>query len=94
MNALVRLFRARDVKRQIAGVQDGRSMLEDKLEELKELTEKIQSEPLPEPEELSLESRRLINTAVIALAQHLVVHFSEHDSPRWQRARRSARWAT
>jgi hypothetical protein len=79
MNALVRLFRARNFKSRIVGLQDGRRMLEDKLEELKELTEKIQSEPLPEPEELSLESRRLINTAVIALAQHLVVHFSEHD---------------
>jgi hypothetical protein len=54
-------------------------MLEDKLEELRALTEKIQGEPLPELEGLSLESRRLINTAVIALAQHLVVHFSEHD---------------
>lgn len=79
MNALLRLFRARNLKRRIAGLEDGRRMLEEKLEELKELTEKIQSEPLPEPEELSLESRRLINTAVIALAQHLVVHFSEHD---------------
>jgi hypothetical protein len=79
MNALLRLFRARALKRRIAGLADGRRMLEEKLEELKELTEKIQSEPLPEPEELSLESRRLINTAIIALAQHLVVHFSEHD---------------
>ncbi len=50
-------------------------MLEEKLEELRALTEKIQGEPLPEPEELSLDSRRLINTAIIALAQHLVVHF-------------------
>jgi len=79
MNPLVRLFRAGALKRQIAGLQSGRRMLEEKLEELKELTEKIQGEPLPEPEGLSLDSRRLINTAVIALAQHLVVHFSEHD---------------
>jgi hypothetical protein len=54
-------------------------MLDEKLEELQALTEKIQGEPLPEPEGLSLDSRRLINTAIIALAQHLVVHFSEHD---------------
>jgi hypothetical protein len=54
-------------------------MLEEKLEELKGLADKIQGEPLPEPEEMSLESRRLINTAIIALAQHLVVHFAEHD---------------
>ncbi len=79
MNGLVRLFRAGRLKRRIAGLHSGRGVLEDKLEELKELIEKIQSEPLPEPEELSLESRRLVNTAIIALAQHLVVHFSEHD---------------
>jgi hypothetical protein len=79
MNAFVRLFRASALKRQIAGLAGGRQMLDEKLEELKALTEKLQGEPLPEPEELSLDSRRLINTAVIALAQHLVVHFSEHD---------------
>ncbi len=79
MNPLVRLFRAGALKRQIAGLRSGQQMLEEKLEELRSLGEKIQGEPLPEPEGLSLDSRRLINTAVIALAQHLVVHFSEHD---------------
>jgi hypothetical protein len=79
MNFLVRLLRAGALKRQIAGLASGRQMLEEKLEEMRGLTEKIQAEPLPELEGLSLESRRLINTAVIALAQHLVVHFSEHD---------------
>jgi hypothetical protein len=79
MNAFVRLFRAGALKRRIAGLASGRQMLEEKIEELRALTEKIQGEPLPEPEGLSLDSRRLINTAVIALAQHLVVHFSEHD---------------
>jgi hypothetical protein len=79
MNALLRLFRGRGFKNRIAGLHNGRRVLDEKLEELKELTEKIQGEPLPEPEGLSLESRRLINTAIVALAQHLVVHFSEHD---------------
>jgi hypothetical protein len=79
MNAIIRLFRAGALKRQIAGLGSGRQMLEEKLEELRALAEKIQGEPLPEPEGLSLDSRRLINTAIIALAQHLVVHFAEHD---------------
>jgi hypothetical protein len=79
MNRLLRLFRGAALQRRIAGVRSGCLMLDDKLEELKALAEKIQGEPLPEPEGLSLDSRRLINTAVIALAQHLVVHFSEHD---------------
>jgi len=79
MNAFIRLFRAGGLKRQLGGVANGRQLLDEKLEELRALNEKIQGEPLPEPEELSLDSRRLINTAIIALAQHLVVHFSEHD---------------
>jgi hypothetical protein len=79
MNGFTRLFRAAGLKRQIASVDGNRRMLEEKLQELQALTEKIQGEPLPEPEGLSLESRRLINTAIIAFAQHLVVHFSEHD---------------
>jgi hypothetical protein len=79
MNGFIRLFRSGGLKRQIAGAESGRKMLEEKLEELQALIEKIQGEPLPEPEGLSLDSRRLINTAIIALAQHLVVHFSEHD---------------
>jgi hypothetical protein len=79
MNRLIKLFRGNPLRRQIAGLQSGREMLEEKLEELRGLSEKIQGEPLPEPEELSLDSRRLVNIAVIALAQHLVVHFSEHD---------------
>ena len=79
MNSLFRLFLAPKLKRRIAGLENGRGVLEEKLEELKELAEKIQGEPLPEPEDLSLESRRLINAAIIALAQHLVAHFAEHD---------------
>jgi hypothetical protein len=79
MNKLIRFFRGPRIKTRLEGLGKGRQMLDEKLDELKELAEKIQGEPLPEPEELSLESRRLINTAVIALAQYLVVHFSEHD---------------
>lgn len=79
MNGFIRLFRSGALKRQLTGVANGRQMLDEKLDELGGLIEKIQGEPLPEPEGLSLDSRRLINTAIIALAQHLAVHFSEHD---------------
>ena len=79
MNALIKLFRGPRFRRRAAGLRNGLGVLEDRIEEIKELAEKIQGEPLPEPEDLSLESRRLINTAVIALAQHLVVHFCEYD---------------
>jgi hypothetical protein len=79
MNFLVKLIRGPRTRSRIAGIKSGREAIEQRIEELNELIEKIQGEPLPEPEGLSLESRRLINLAVLALAQHLVVHFSEHD---------------
>jgi uncharacterized coiled-coil DUF342 family protein len=79
MNGLFRWFRGPGLRRKIGGLRNGQDMLDEKLEELRDLTEKIQGEPLPDLEGLSLESRRLINCAIIALAQHLVVHFSEHD---------------
>jgi hypothetical protein len=79
LNALFRLFRGPGLRKRIAGLANGRDVLDEKIEELNALGEKIQGEPLPEPEGLSLESRRLINAAVIALAQHVVLHFSEHD---------------
>lgn len=78
-NLFVRWLHGPRTRRRLKGLENGRRVLEDRIEELKELTEKIQGEELPEPEGLSLESRRMINTAILALAQHLVVHFSAHD---------------
>ena len=79
MNAFFKLFRGRKTRKQIQRTESGRVGLEERITECNELIEKIQGEPLPEPEGLSLESRRLINVAIIALAQHLVAHFSEHS---------------
>jgi hypothetical protein len=79
MNVLTRLLRGPGMKRRVRGLGKGIRVLEARIEEFRELTEKIEGEPLPEPEELSIESRRLVNVAVIALAQHLVLHFSEHE---------------
>src|SRR5690606_3086517 len=78
-NFLVKLLHGPKLKRRIRGLASGRAVLVERIEELKDLIGKIEGEPLPELEGLSLDSRRLINTAVIALAQHLVVHFAEHD---------------
>jgi hypothetical protein len=79
LGALSRVLRGPRLKRRLAGLSAGNEMLVEKIEGLKDLKDKIEGEPLPEPEGLSVESRRLINTAVIALAQYLVVHFSEHN---------------
>ena len=48
-----------------------------RLEELFDRRIKIESEQWPEFPGLSTEGKRLINIAVIALAQHLFVHFTE-----------------
>ena len=79
MNVLIRFFRGPKARNLIDGLKIGRATLEEKIKEFNELAEKIQGEPLPEPEGLSLDSRRLVNLAIIAFAQHLVAHFSEHD---------------
>ena len=79
MNFILRLLHGRKLRRHLSGLVGGRAALEERIKESNELTEKIQGEPLPEPEGLTLESRRLINVAAIALAQHLVAHFSEND---------------
>lgn len=85
MNIFARLFGGPRLKNHIQALGQNRAALDERIEEFNEVIEKIQGEPLPDPEGLSLESRRLINLAVIALAQHLVVHFSEHDLARLSR---------
>jgi hypothetical protein len=89
MNALVRLFRGRRLQAKIDGLHANAAAVEDLLQQQQALSDKIEGEPLPEVESLSIESRRLVNTAIIALAQQLVMHFSvnnlaqsAHDSMR------------
>ena len=79
MNGFKRFFQGPRLRRRYAGMTDGNAALQEKIDELNELREGIQGETLPEPDGLSLESRRLINCAIIALAQHLVLHFSDYD---------------
>ncbi len=76
MHALQRFFRKRRTLAEIEELKRQVDVLSEELRELDELGEKLQGEPLPEIEELSVDSRRFVNSAVIALAQHLVVHFS------------------
>lgn len=79
MNAILKLIRARKLRRRIERLESNRGVLDEKIGEFTDLAGKIKGEPLPEPESLSIDSRRLINTALIALAQHLVVHFADDD---------------
>jgi hypothetical protein len=82
MNVFIRLFAGPSLRNRIQATKNNRETLEERINEFNEMIEKIEGEPLPEPDGLSLESRRLINVAIIALAQHLVVHFAENDLAR------------
>jgi len=79
MNGLTRLFKGQGIKRRIAGLVKGREALQFRVDEVKETQAGINAEQLPEISGLSLDSRKLINLAVLALCQELVLHFSEHN---------------
>ncbi len=79
MNGFARIFKGSALKRRMAGLNSGREALQVRIEEVKDTQSKINAEPLPDISGLSLESRRLINLAVLALAQELVLHFAEHN---------------
>jgi hypothetical protein len=85
MNPIVRLFSGQSLRGRIQAMQRNCEALDERIREFNDIIEKIQGEPLPEPDGLSLESRRLINVAVIALAQHLVLHFEDNDLARLAR---------
>jgi hypothetical protein len=82
MNVFMRLFAGPSLKTRIDGVMKNREALDERIAELNEAVEKIQAEPLPDPDGLSLDSRRMLNVAVIALAQELVLYFCEHNLAR------------
>jgi hypothetical protein len=77
LNFISRLFAGPGLRNRIQGSKQNCAALDERIDEFNDVVAKIRGEPLPEPDGLSLESRRLINVATIALAQHLVVHFSE-----------------
>lgn len=79
---IVGLFIGPRLRRQVKTLRENQRVLDERVNELNELVEKIQGEALPDPEGLGLESRRLVNVAIIALAQHLVAHFADHDLAR------------
>jgi len=79
MNGVSKLFKGPGLKRRMAGLTKGGEALQARIEEIKETQNSIKAEPLPDITGLSLDSRRLINLASLALAQELVLHFSEHN---------------
>jgi chromosome segregation ATPase len=79
INPLLRFFKRRSSQAELDELRDAATGLSNQIGELEALGEKIQGEPLPELDGLSLEGRRMVNTALIALAQQLVLHFSGNN---------------
>ncbi|MDH3417994.1 MAG: hypothetical protein OEM78_00845 [Gammaproteobacteria bacterium] len=79
MSGVGRLLKGRTEKRRLTGLNNGREALQLRIDEVKDTQQKINAESLPDISGLSLDSRRLINLAVLALAQELVLHFAEHN---------------
>jgi len=78
-NVVVQLFRRRNMRKRREELNASLSNAQQQLDEIGYLKDKIAHEALPEPNGLSVDTRRLINRALIALAQHLVVQFSDHN---------------
>ncbi len=85
MNPLLRLVFGRRLRRAVESARQNQGVLDTRIDELNELVDKIRSEALPEPEGLSLDSKRIINVALIAMSQHLVMHFLDYDLARLAR---------
>lgn len=76
LNFVLKILRGKALHAKLMFHEEEIQILGERIGELKDLSDKIEGEPLPEIEGLSVESRRMINAAVIALAQHLVLHFT------------------
>ena len=78
-------FRRRRLRSEAAALESAWEASRQKLDQLFDKRIKIESEPWPEFPGLNVEAKRAVNIAIIALAQHLYVHFSENDVARMAR---------
>lgn len=78
-NAIVKFFIGRSLRRQQSEFETELEALRRQREELEDLADKIAHEPPPNHPGMSLENRRIVNTAIIAFAQLLVLHFFDHE---------------
>jgi hypothetical protein len=78
-------LRRRGLRAKAAGFESAWEESRQKLDQLFDKRIKIESESWPEFPGLTVEAKRTVNIAIIALAQHLYVHFSENDVARMAR---------
>lgn len=74
-----RVVRRRELRNQLDGLETRLAEQRGEHESLRRQRQVLVEEPCPEFPGLSLESRRLLNLAIIAMAQELVLFFSAED---------------
>ncbi|MEM7081854.1 MAG: hypothetical protein AAF465_03905 [Pseudomonadota bacterium] len=78
LTGLLNTFKRKSLQPAVEQHREDYERVRERIEGLFDDRIKIESEPWPEYPGLTVDGRRVINMAVIALAQHLCVHFSEH----------------
>lgn len=79
LGGLLNFFRRRRMMPMLEQHREHYDSVRQRIEELFDRRIKIESEPWPEYPGLALEGKRVINLAVIAMVQHLYIHFSENS---------------
>lgn len=79
LSGIFNFFKRRKVAPRLEEKRRLHNAIRESVEELFDKRIKLESEPWPEYPGLTTDGRRVINLAVIALAQHLYVHFSENS---------------
>jgi hypothetical protein len=72
-------FRRRKLEPELASRRLAHEAVREQVDRLLDERIAIESEPVPLPKGLGVEARRLINLALLALAQHMYLHFSENS---------------
>ena len=79
LGGLLNYFRRRHMAPQVQLQRDYYEQVRASIETLFDRRIKLESQPWPEAGSLTCEGKRVINLAVIAMAQHLYLHFSDND---------------
>ncbi len=75
---MLHFFNRRKMRRGLDAEKKQLAEIRGRIEELFSRRIKIESEQWPEFRGISLKGKRAINIALVAMAQHLYIHFSEH----------------
>ncbi|MFK8016081.1 MAG: hypothetical protein AB8G17_11650 [Gammaproteobacteria bacterium] len=79
MAGLLNFFSRRRLAPQVESQRVAYEAVRARIEELFDQRIKLESQPWPETGELTDEGKRVINLAVIAMAQHLFLHFADNN---------------